>query len=140
MVLVKRTLKMLGAAVSEVNDCEVRLANAQNHREIASRARELLEMRRTEAALRLRAEMGNFLHMLNPMGNTVDGAISHLSGGDTIQKEPISCVICRECVPRVRFHPCGHAACRGCSREIRKEGKDCHVCRNPIEEMQALYL
>jgi hypothetical protein len=74
-----------------------------------------------------------------PLGDaTGDNPI--LLGDDTVLAEPLPCTICHEHMPKIRFHPCGHTACRGCSRSIHTRGQNCHVCRQPIHEMQPLYL
>ena len=63
-----------------------------------------------------------------------------LDGDDSVPEQLLACTICHHNAPKIRFHPCGHTACRGCSRELRQRGNDCHVCRRPIEEMQCLFL
>jgi hypothetical protein len=63
-----------------------------------------------------------------------------LFGDDSVPEEQLTCTICQHHVPRVRFHPCGHTACRADARELLKRRQNCHVCRQPIIEMQPLYL
>ena len=63
-----------------------------------------------------------------------------LFGDDSVPEEQLTCAICQHHVPRVRFHPCGHTVCRADARELLKRRQNCHVCRQPIIEMQPLYL
>ena len=67
-------------------------------------------------------------------------ANSYLVGEDSEPGEQITCAICHTNKPKIRFHPCGHTACRGCSGALRAQGRDCHACRKPITRMHRVFL
>jgi len=64
----------------------------------------------------------------------------NLLGDDSVLEQPLPCTICQHTTPKIRFHPCGHTACRGCSRSMQRRRQKCHVCRQPINDMYSLYL
>ncbi len=65
---------------------------------------------------------------------------AHLLADDTVPSEQLTCSICMHHMPSVRFHPCGHTACRADARQLRRRRADCHICRQPITEFQPMFL
>jgi hypothetical protein len=65
---------------------------------------------------------------------------SQLHGDDSEATQIHPCTICFHNYPKVRFDPCGHTACRSCSRELRKRRRDCHLCNRPVSKMQKFFV
>ena len=63
-----------------------------------------------------------------------------LDGDDSECTGERPCLYCCTNVPKIRFEPCGHVACRQCSTRIQMRGGDCPMCRETISRMQTMFL
>jgi len=63
-----------------------------------------------------------------------------LEGDDSEYTGERPCSYCLVNVPKIRFDPCGHTACRQCSTQIQIRGGACPICREAIGAMQTMYL
>lgn len=59
---------------------------------------------------------------------------------DSEMVEPRPCTVCHVHTPRIRFDPCGHMACNGCSDRILQNGGSCHMCRATVSGTQRVFL
>ena len=78
---------------------------------------------------------------------TVDNEASQVDAADeepdtasSTNQRDITCRICLDNACDAILLPCGHASCHECGEILKREKKDCHICRGKIRRVQRMFL
>ena len=55
-------------------------------------------------------------------------------------RRDITCRICLDNACNAILLPCGHTSCHQCGEILKREKKDCHICRAKIRQLQRMFL
>ena len=72
--------------------------------------------------------------------NEVDAADEETDTGPSTNQRDITCRICLDNACDAILLPCGHASCHECGEILKREKKDCHICRGRIRRVQRMFL
>ena len=70
----------------------------------------------------------------------IDAADEETDTGPSTNQRDITCRICLDNACDAILLPCGHASCHECGEILKREKKDCHICRGRIRRVQRMFL
>ena len=70
----------------------------------------------------------------------VDAADEEADTAPSTNQRDITCQICLENACDAILLPCGHTSCNECGEILKREKKDCHICRGRIRRVQRMFL
>ena len=70
----------------------------------------------------------------------VDAADEEADTAPSTNQRDITCQICMENACDAILLPCGHTSCNECGEILKREKKDCHICRGRIRRVQRMFL
>ena len=70
----------------------------------------------------------------------VDAADEEADTAPSTNQRDITCQICMENACDAILLPCGHTSCHECGEILKREKKDCHICRGRIRRVQRMFL